>query len=503
MLAVPTAALRRARHDALHLRTEHVWALLALATPFVLVAWAVPFTTDTWWTLALGRLEVQAGRPLDTVLAHAPAVADHPNGQWLAQVLLYLLYAAAGPVGVRTATALLIGSAFGLVLATARVAGGTPRLAACAVLLGALLAGSNFTVRSQVFSYVLFAWLALALQLAPRHPRLLLALPPIVALWANLHGAFLFGLILIALHLAGEIGEAVMARGRTGSWDLARVGRLGLVLLGSAVAAGLNPLGAKVYTYVLGAAGDLSARGLIAEWQPTTLQDPTGAIFFGSVLLLFLAMRADRRPIGAIEALTLLGFGLLALESGRYVVWWALLLPPILARHASAIRLPGPLGRAAIHRGDGSPANLAVAGLIVLLTALAPLWPGAALEPLLGSRSSAAYAPTAAADFLASLPDGARLFHLQRWSGYLAWRLWPRQQPMLDGRVEAHPATVWADYTAVEQGVASWQSILDRYAVEYLVLDRAAEGRLVALAEQSGRWTQLYQDPTAVVLGRR
>lgn len=503
MLAASTVSLLRARHRALTLRVEHVWALLALATPFVLVACAVPFTTDTWWALAMGRLEVGAGGPLDTVLAHAPAVAEHPNGQWLAQVLLYLVYSEAGPVGLRTVTALLIGAAFGLVLATARAAGGTPRRAACAVLLGALMAGSNFTVRSQVFSYLLFAWLALVLQLAPRRPRLLLALPPTFAVWANLHGAFVFGLVLVGLHVVGDVIEAAIGRARGEDADLGRVGRLALALVGSAAAACLNPLGPKVYGYVVSAAGDPSARSLIAEWQPTTLHDPTGAFFFGSVLLLFVAILTGRRPIGAGEASVLLGFGLLGLESGRYVVWWALLLPPILARHAAAIRLPRVLCAAGAPRSAGSPVNLAVAGLIVLLAGLAPFWPSGAVEPLLGVRSSAAYAPSGAADFLATLPEGARLFHLQRWSGYLAWRLWPRQQPMLDGRVEAHPGRVWADYTDAELGVATWQAILERYGVDYLVLDPLAEARLVGLAEQSGRWGALYRDDGAVVLGRR
>ena len=501
--AAQPARLIRARHSALNLGTEHVWGLLALATPFVLVACAVPLTTDTWWALAMGRLEVAAGRPLDTVLAHAPVVAEHPNGQWLAQIVLYGLYAGLGTAGVRTATALLIAVAFGLVLAMARAAGGSPRIAACAVLLGALMAASNFTVRSQVFSYLLFAGVAFVLQVARSRPRLLLVLPPMFGLWANFHGAFLFGLVLVGLHLAGEGVEAIVGRVKSGTWNLRWVWRLGLTLLGSAGAACLNPLGPRVFAYVANAAGDASARSLISEWQPTSLHDPTGAFFFGSVLLLFLVLRAARRPVGAVEALVLLGFGLLGLESGRYVVWWALLLPPILARHAAAIRLPGLVGKAGGRSQGGSAVNLVAAGVIVLVAGLAPFWPSAAIEPLLGSRSSAVYAPAAAADFVATLPEGARLFHYQQWSGYLAWRLWPRQQPMLDGRVEAHPGSVWADYTAVEQGVTTWESILDRYGVEYLVLDRTAQGRLAALAEQSGRWTPLYRDRTAVVLGRR
>jgi hypothetical protein len=147
--------------------------------------------------------------------------------------------------------------------------------------------------------------------------------------------------------------------------------------------------------------------------------------------------------------------------------------------------------------------NLALASLVVALALLSPFWRPALADRVQGPRLASSYAPIQAADFLATLPAGSRLFQFQPWTGYLAWRLWPAQQLMVDGRIEAHPPAVWRDYLTVSLAAANWESVLDRYEVEYLVLQPVAQSELLELAEASGRWAPLYTDETAVVLVRR
>jgi hypothetical protein len=95
------------------------------------------------------------------------------------------------------------------------------------------------------------------------------------------------------------------------------------------------------------------------------------------------------------------------------------------------------------------------------------------------------------------------MFVFQPWAGYVAWRLWPAQPSMVDARFEAHPTWVWDDYQAVSTARADWDQILDRYAVEYLVLDAGQQDLLARLALRSGQWAALYQDDTGVILQRR
>lgn len=486
------------------LRIEHLWPLAALAACFIFALGVINFVADTWWALKMGQLSALAGRPVtDAVLSHAPAEPDAANGQWLAQTVLYLLYAGAGEAGLRLAAGLLMLTTFGLVLATARLGGGSARTSSGAILLAALLGLENLGLRTQVFSYPLFALTVLLLHARYRHPGLLYLLPAIFALWSNLHGAFALGLIVLALYTVDEGLRVALAR-RNGASEWAMLARLAGVLIASLGAVCINPLGSGIYTYLVAAIAHPAAKDLGVEWQPATIRELSGRALALSGLLLFVALRLSRRPVARLELLLLLVFGYLAVNSLRYIVWWGLVLAPILARHLAAAGWPGrrPVG-APLGRPTRSAVNLALAALIMMVGATAPLWTPSRVDHLQGQRAAAAHAPVEAAEFLAGLPAGGRLYHYQPWSGYLAWRLWPRQQPMLDVRFEALQFVVWTDHLAIELPRTDWEALLARYEVDYLVLEPRAQNRLVALAESSGRWTRLYEDETACVLGRR
>jgi hypothetical protein len=503
--AAPT--ISRVRLQVAELRVEQLWQLAALTMSFIFALGVVGFTADTWWALEMGRLAVLAGRPVETVLGHAPALPEAANGQWLAQAVLYLMYSGSGERAVWVVSGCLIAASLGLVMVAARVGGAGPRAAALGVLLSGALAAQNMAVRTQLFGYLLFATTYLLLQLRRSHPRLLYLLPPIFALWANLHGSFALGLLLLGLYTAAETLEAAVAWGKSGAANRSAAGRLALVAAAALAATCLNPLGPGAYTYLLAALSHPTNREMGREWQPTTVRDLSGQILALSIPLTFVALHASRRRIAAIEVLLLLAFGYLALASLRYVVWTGMVLAPILARHAAGVSLPARLtGRLANpHRQTGARAhlNLAIAGLLVALAAAAPWWVPARIGHLRGAEAALAHAPVEAADFLATLPAEARLYNYQPWSGYLAWRLWPAQQPMVDVRFEAHPPSVWEDYMAIHLARADWESIVVRYGMDYLVLEPRAQNHLVEAAEGTGRWTRLYEDQTAVVLARR
>jgi hypothetical protein len=488
------------------LRFEDLWTVAALAAPFVIAAGALPFITDTWWTLKMGQLSVLAGRPVTEVaLAAAPTVPGTANGQWLAQAALYLLYVSLGEVGVRLVAGLALAATFGLVLAAARRAGAGARVAALTVLLATFLAASNVAVRSQLLTYPLFALTYLLLELRHTHPRLLSLLPALFAVWANLHGSFLLGLLLVAICLAAETLGVVATRLRGGVADRAMVGRLALLLAASVVAACLNPLGPGVYTYVAGVIANPAVHDML-EWQPASIHDPTGLALAVSLLLLVATLRASPRRMPPFEMLLLPAFGYLALASMRNVIWWGIVLVPILARHASATPLLTWLARrfaASRERATHGRLNLTLAILIVALALLSPIWRPALATHMRGGRAASAYAPLEATEFLARLPSGGRLYAFQPWTGYLAWRLWPDQQLMLDLRVEAYPPEVSRDYLAAGVGVAEWESILGRYDIDHLVLQPIAQDHLLRLAEASGRWARIHEDDAAVVLARR
>jgi hypothetical protein len=489
------------------MRIEHLWQLAVLALGFTVAVGASGFGSDGWWSVKMGELSVLTGRPaVDALLAHAPANPQAANQQWLGQVIIYLLYTGLGEPGTRVVAGLLMCLTFGLLMIAARVKGGSPRTAALGVLVATVLAGSSLTIRAQLLAYPLFALTYVLLCLRRRQPSLLYLLPPLFALWASLHGSFALGLLLVALHAAGDVFDALVARRKIEGFVRATFVRWLPVLPAAFAASCLNPLGLGIYAYLRAVTTHPAIRNLVTEWQPTTIREPLGLALVGSLVLLVVVMRTSRRRMATSEMLLLPVFGYLALDALRSVVWWGMILAPILAAHLATVSLPPWLaGRFSSPREGGGRAhwNLAMAILILAQAGSSTLWLPTLIDPMRTSRGASDRPSAAAVDLLARLPVGSHLYLAQPWTGYLAWRLWPTQQPMLDLRIEAHPATVWDDYLAVQLAQPNWESILDRYRVDYLVLDPSYQGRLVEAAAASGRWAALHRDQTAVVLGRQ
>lgn len=529
---------------------EQLWQLAALAAAFIAAAGAASLTADSWWALALGRLTIETGRPqTDTALGFAPTIPGAVHSQWLAHVVLYGWYGLGGETGLRVGVGLTAVVTFWLVVVTGRRAGGTGRTAALGALLALLCAANNLSARAQLFSYLLLVLLALLLVERRRHPRLVAAILPLFALWANLHGAFVLGLALLGLHAladaaAGRLGGRG-AQARVGSWASTSPTRLperwlrstlgwAALLLASVGATAVSPLGLGVYGYVWSVVSSPSTARLVSEWASPTLDSYSGRALAAATAVTLLVLWRSGRRLTSVEAATLLLFGALALTGQRYVVWWGLLAGPVVARHAAALRVPGlPLAPAAPARAsEWRLLNAILAGLLVLAAAGAPVW-RPALAARIEADAPADWAPVGAVEALAALPDaraeahaaragggveahaalpdadarsagrpGRRLFVYQPWSGYAAWRLWPQLQPMTDVRIEAHPTTVWAEYLAVSAGQDGWEAILARYDVDVLLLERRQQAALAAEAARSARWSLHYQDGDALVFAR-
>ena len=186
------------------------------------------------------------------------------------------------------------------------------------------------------------------------------------------------------------------------------------------------------------------------------------------------------------------------------IAWWLLVSAPVIAAQVSA--LPIFSERPASREGPTFASALA-AGVLVLLMVLSV--PGLdRYNPLLGPARRAAGGKEADLAALASCIEdrgrGGRLFSRFEWSEYLTWSLGPRFPVFMDGRIEIFPDDVWAQYAAVTVGRAQWHDVLDRYKVDYLLLDRPYHGAtgLLPQVEQSTDWQLIFQSGEAMLYAR-
>ncbi|MBI4491461.1 MAG: hypothetical protein HY690_01555 [Chloroflexi bacterium] len=484
-----------------------VWVLLALFVPFVFPT-SNPIQGDIWWSLKSGEVMVERGGLLaEDPFTFSPHTPGFVNAQWLAQLIYYLPSRFLGLEGVAFVNALVVAATFGLVLALAWRRCHNLRLAAVCTMLATGVAATNLNPRAQTLGFLLFMLSSWLLTRGQRPGWSLLALAGIEAAWTNIHGSFFLGPALTLLLLAGGALEVAVTRGLRAAVTTPRLRFLGLALGGQALATLATPYGLATYDYVRRIGTDPIIRNLITEWWPTTVQDITGLAFFGSVAVTLAALGWSRRRLSATDVLLLVAFATLGLQTVRNVVWWALATTPILAEHLVQAPLPAWLRRLAARQGAAPrrpAANVLVAGLIVLAMASALPWVKDR-NPLLPSDKLGMVAPgepQGAAAFLLAQQLPARMLNHQGWGGYLDWRLWPRYQTMVDGRIEIHPPSVWQDYLYISFGHATWQERLDHYGIDLLVLSKEHQGELVTLAGASPRWRLVYDDQQAAVFVR-
>jgi hypothetical protein len=486
-----------------------VWVRFAIVPALVFIATATDrnYLADFWHHLARGQAIVADGQLVneDRVTFTVPG-QEFQDVNWLTQVGYSHLFDRGGLSLVQLVNAILLAVTIALVVVHCRGASGSQIVATGVGLFTFFGLWQVLTIRPQTMSFFLFVVTYLVLEFASRW-RWLLVLPPLLmALWANVHGAFPAGLMLIGAFLLAAIwndwvqGERLLRSTR--SWALL------LCLFASALATLVNPYGIGIYRYV-GLTSNRAAERLIDEWVPPSLDQWIGLAFFVSLALmmvLFAAtwLRRGRRP--TVKELCLCGiFLVLASRSVRMVAWWLLVTAPVAASLISDL-----LSRERLEQTDEverSPGTVIVFGLIVLATTfcLPALQSHNPLLQLTRSGPRTEDDLEAVHQHMNANVGSGRIFSRFEWGEYLGWTCPPRYSIFMDGRIEIYPDQVWKEYTAVTCGFDDWQRILDRYQVNCLVLDEEyhAKTGLLARVRQSSDWERSYQSRDAVLYLRK
>lgn len=439
--------------------------------------------------------EVASGRWMlahHAVLRHDVFTYSVPGRPWLDeewgfQVLLAWLVAHVGPVaywlvsGGACAGALAVGVA----LWRRSGAGWLWAAALAIVLAGGLSLGLD--PRPQDLSYLFFALLLLLLSLARDRARWLVAVPPLMLVWANVHGSFLLGLAVLVMELALSLApdlawpEAPRHRAHIGWRALPRRPVLACLAV-SLLATCANPSGPRLIAYALRVSSSSQLTSLIAEWQSPNFHAPlTLAVIAGPVLLLLVALALGNTTLGLGEISLALGLFLATLHAVRFAPYFDVAACTALARWR-------PLGRETLKPSVLSlPAALILAG--ALLTG--PHVPAGAPQV-----TGAVGNPVAATDYL--LHQEGRVFTTYWWGDYLDYRGVP---VFVDGRTDLYFGTdVLATYVSVTELDVSPDGFLSRWKIRWVMWDRGSA--LSTYLSHDPRWTEAFKSQGAIVFER-
>jgi hypothetical protein len=466
---------------------SRLWAFLAVALPVLAALLASLPSVDLAYHLRAGAeiLQARALPTVDTWTFTAPG-APWVDQQWGAQVILSGVYQTLGWTGLAVLRAALVGVIFGCLFVIGRHRGLGERRAAWLTLAAFIVAAVTLALRPQLFGMALFAVVLLLVVDRREHPRRLWAIPVLVLVWANLHGSFFLGPLVLGLAWLEDLHDRDAGARRV----------LGVTVV-SALAACLTPVGPAVWVYAIGLSTNAQVTQRITEWQPTSLRDVPGILFFTSAMAVVVLIARRGRMTPWPELAWLGVFFVIGVYAVRGVAWW-----PLAASAAVAGRLltePEPVREPRIDPPLIRRLNLIVAGVLVLAgVALLPLW--RPIDPGLGAPIGVVgTAPPGITGALREqLRPGDHLFNPQPWGSWFEFAF-PETRIALDSRIEMFPADVWDGYDVVVHGADGWQDQLARWGVTIIVAAGGDEDDQVARLEAAG-WTVTYHDEDGTVL---
>ncbi|MGA2904363.1 MAG: hypothetical protein ABSD98_11065 [Candidatus Korobacteraceae bacterium] len=443
---------------------------------------------DIWWHLRNAEVFVQTHSVVQHDFYSFTATGSRwINEAWLSELPYYLGWQWLGMRGLYLVmlaeVELILLGVFGLAYLSSK----NVKAAFVASSLAVWLATVSFGPRTLLAGWMcLVAELFLLVQFKEGKDRSWL-LPPLFVLWANLHGSWLIGMVLLAIFCAAGLLQGEWGRLEAARWTPIQMRKLALV--GSLSVAGLflNPYTYHLVFYPFNFAFKQRLNvNHVDEWMSLDFHGVRGKILFGMLAAtIVLALVRKRRWAVHELAFLLLGF-YAAMTYSRFLFLAAIVLTPILARELDFL----PPYRREI---DKPWLN----ALLILAVLAACMWKLPSRDYLM--RQTVQSYPVKALSYLQQFQPQGRVFNDCLWGGYLIWNA--RNIPVfIDSRIDIYEYNgVFADYLDA-MGIKNTLEILDKYHIRYVLYKQ--DSSVAYLLMHNSGWKTRYQDGTTVLLER-
>ena len=457
---------------------------------------------DTLWHIKAGEVMLERGTVLTTdIFSHTAYGHPWMAHEWLAEVIMAAIHSWAGVPGVVIFYFLLTALSFWLLFLLANPYD-DPWLAFFCISIAFGLALSHLLARPHIFSWFFGT---LTLYLLTRRGRWLYILPPLTALWANIHGGFVLGLVLQGLYLAGsglERGCSLFRQGGLKSFFREQQRPL-LVLLLSVLATGLNPFGFDLLLFPFRvSAGTFST--FVSEWGSPNLQ-----YFwpFRLDILFILFLLFFRGPqVSWTNRLFVLFFLNAAMVHARYVSIAGIFLTPFALATLAPVfdkvrtRIFGRQGESQLllSKSSGPITTVLLAFVLIFLAGAGiPGWGEISKEmfPLPKDYS------VEAVRYLKQHPPAGNMFNQDDLGDYFLYALGPDFPVFIDGRLDMYGEDLLKDYMKISEVTEDTDRLLSKYNIDWVVFPLTKP--LVLYLKATKKWGEVYHDDQISILVRK
>jgi hypothetical protein len=424
------------------------------------------YSMDAWHNLRAGQWIVEhGGLPFEepfTVLGEGRRWVYH---EWLFGLVTYSIWTLGGFEALTIAKSAWLSLAAAVLYGLARQRGAAPLVAAAFVVVACIGARFRFNLRPHLILFLLAPLTLVVIDLArKRDPRWLFVLPLIQVMWANTHGSFTLGLVLVVLAWCSDL---IARRGWVpGILDPPPVGKAWIwpvALLATAAAPLLNPWGVDLILTPLRIESMAATQGRITEWLPASPPDWLGVPALWLVLAAFFGIVQWRGKKLDLFELAVLAFCIgLAFRAIRFHALFVLIGGAILA---------GWCPSALLRRVVAARASWIAWALVPSAAATAIV-----LNPFFkpGTGLHEALYPSTLSDVVADLETPGPVAVPFVWGGYFVWSHAPERKILWDGRADAFDQTALA--ALMDGDATEWHRVIQQKNINVAVILRKADG---------------------------
>ena len=451
---------------------------------------------DYYWHLQYGDWILDNGR-LPTVDSWSWTFngTAYKLTQWLGEVVMALANRTGGEIGTSILAATLVTLTIACSYRAARCYLDN-RLAALAVAFGCNAILVSLPCRPHQFTHLGLAcltWIIASYQ-TKGDKKVLFWLPPLFALWVNLHGGYAVGLVYLWMVIGAIAADKFINNQCSEIWSACKP--LAVAALFAFAATLINPYGWGAWQYAIDIASlKSSSAGIVDEWAATTIKNDIGFNYFivTSAMFICMASSAKRPPVSALlSALALAAVGWTSL---RVSIMMTILMVPLLAawlRHTPFYTMAFD-GKARRYDADIRP----MAAILILVVAL-----GVSLAVSFTDKTTARYVtanlPEQELAFIQDNQLEGRVLNTPDTGGYLIRKA--NMKVALDTRFDLYGDRAFFEFLLASKGASGWKEYLKKIDPDILLTSNHAALR--QLASDSGLYRTVFSGKRYSVMVR-
>jgi hypothetical protein len=346
-----------------------------------------------------------------------------------------------------------------------------------------------------------------------RQSKLIFLLIPLMLLWANMHGGFILGIVIILAYIAGEsLNYFIFKKGEINKKALITLSIVGIIAI---AVSWINPNGFAAFMTVT-KQNKIYQAGVQEYYSPfylykNHLRPIDWEYVFLSILCPILALLRNKK-IDIVYYLLLGGLLFMSVTALRFVIYFVCIATLVLGRETHYI-FENYLRKVSVNKSKFE----LITSCLILLSALLFTFGFLDFNKITFAKATTLSVPKGAADFIESNNIQGNMYNDMAFGGYLIWRLYPQKKVFIDTRQLNF--VVMKEYEMISLSMISlynrelpkdkkplWERLLDHYDIDVMVIDTMdAFGMvkpIIFSLTKSDTWAPVFSDIISVVFVR-